>query len=278
MAKQVQLECLDGEALKQFHRYLSLRRAEKTVKAYVSDVKQFLVDIGRASLPMSEFEEEALTWLVRFKETKAHKTTLRRASSLRAFGEWALWPLDFSKVSLPKTPKSDPHPIPEGVAGVMAMIEVSNYAQAALISLCGLCGLRVEEALGVMYEDFDFGNMTLHVRGKGDKDRVVPVSKAAWESMTVAVGKAMISSRPVLPFSDRYARQTITDLAKRAKLKRHVSSHDLRSTFATEVYNQTLDIRIVQELLGHESVTTTQGYTGITLKKMKEAVELKHGE
>lgn len=275
MAKQVQLEYLDAVSIKQYQRYLSIRRAEKTVKAYVSDVKQFLADLGVASLAMLEFEEKALTWLAENKDSIAHKTTLRRASSLRSFGEWALWPLNLKEVSLPKTPRSVPHPIPEGIAGVMRMIEVGNYAQSALVSLCGLCGLRVEEALSVTYEHFDFENMTLTVQGKGDKERIVPVSKAAWESMAVAVAKSMRSGREVLPFSDRYARQTITDLARRAGLERHVSSHDLRATFATAAYDHTLDLRVVQELLGHASVNTTQGYTGITLKKMKEAVELK---
>jgi site-specific recombinase XerD len=77
----------------------------------------------------------------------------------------------------------------------------------------------------------------------------------------------------VVGLKDRFARRVITELGVRAKLERHTSSHDLRATFATAVYDHTLDQRVVQELLGHSSGTTTEIYIGRSNDQMRKAVE-----
>jgi site-specific recombinase XerD len=125
----------------------------------------------------------------------------------------------------------------------------------------------------VRFEDFDLDNMTLHVRGKGDKGRVVPVSNRAWGVLAMPVARAMMNQCEVVGLKDRFARRVITELGVRAKLERHTSSHDLRATFATAVYDHTLDQRVVQELLGHSSGTTTEIYIGRSNDQMRKAVE-----
>lgn len=156
------------------------------------------------------------------------------------------------------------------------LIDVAHQENhKALIALCGLCGCRVAEALSIRPSDFDLEQMLLHIRGKGDKGRHVPVSNRAWDVMALSVTRAFVSENAqVVGLRDRFARQIISDLGERAGLRRHISSHDLRSTFATEIYNRTLDLRLVQELLGHSSSTTTELYTGISQDKMRAAVEL----
>lgn len=151
----------------------------------------------------------------------------------------------------------------------------SNERHQALIALCGLEGCRIAEALAVRPKDFDVNEMELSIRGKGDKTRIVPISTNAWGVLQPPVTRAFIGGGcEVVGLKDRFARRIITDLGKRAGLRRPISSHDLRATFATEVYNRTLDIRLVQELLGHSSSQTTELYTGIDRAKMKQAVEL----
>lgn len=181
----------------------------------------------------------------------------------------------FSEYSAPTPAKGQPHPLPEGISGVRRLIAVTNNEkQKALVALCGLCGLRVAEALAVEPENFDLQFMRLLVRGKGDKMRVVPISPEAWEILSRPVTRAFVagSRAPVVGLKDRFARRVITELGTRAGLQRHISSHDLRATFATEVYNNTLDIRLVQELLGHASSQTTELYTGVHQDKLREAV------
>jgi site-specific recombinase XerD len=149
-----------------------------------------------------------------------------------------------------------------------------NPKQGSLVALCGLCGLRIAESLSVRPSHFNFTDLTLSVRGKGDVTRIIPVSDEAWEVLFPAVSQAFITgdNPPIIDFKDRFARSLITKLGERAGLSRRVASHDLRATFATAVYNATLDQRLVQELLGHASGNTTEIYIEVALKSKKAAV------
>lgn len=205
----------------------------------------------------------------------APKTTGRRLTSLRSFARWAGYSNVLSDYAAPTPAKGVPHPLPEGLEGIRKMIDVAtNNRQKALIALCGYCGCRVAEALSIQPKDFDFSEMNLTIRGKGDKTRVVPVSSLAWEVLAVPVTHAFVYGGTVVGLKDRYARRVITDLGVKAGLKRHISSHDLRATFATAVYDKTLDLRLVQELLGHASSHQTELYTGVSMDNMRKAVEL----
>lgn len=116
--------------------------------------------------------------------------------------------------------------------------------------------------------------MTLSIRGKGDKYRVVPVSKRCWRAISDAYISSMASGDKLLiHYSDRSARKCITTLGRKAKLARPISSHDLRATFATVVYDRTLNQRVVQELLGHAQGSTTELYIGVAQKAMAEGVD-----
>ena len=206
----------------------------------------------------------------------APKTTSRRLTSLRAFAKWAGWGDMLSDYSAPTAARGIPHPLPEGIDGVHRLIGCTrNEKQKALVALCGLMGCRIAEALAVRPSDFDLHDMTLSIRGKGDKTRIVPVSESAWGVLCSPVTRAFVDGdREVVGLKDRFARRVITTLGERAGLRRAISSHDLRSTFATAVFDKTKDIRVTQELLGHASVSTTELYTLVGMDKMRSAVEL----
>lgn len=227
-------------------------------------------------IPAEEFEEVGMNWLTANRRIVAAKTTSRRLTSLRQFAKWAGWGTLFEEYVAPVPLKGQPHPLPEGIAGVKRMIEVArDDRHAALIALCGLCGLRVGEALAVKPSDFDLEEMTLAVNGKGEKMRRVPVSSFAWDVLQRPVVRAFCAGDvPVVGLKDRFARALITNLAIRARLRRHVASHDLRATFATEVYNKTLDQRLVQTLLGHANGSTTEIYIGRSNEQLRAGVEL----
>lgn len=235
-----------------------------------------LLEMETDSIEADEYEDIAMQWLTATKHIVAPKTTQRRLTSLRAFAKWARWPVSFDDYQAPTPLRGQPHPLPEGVEGVKRMIAAaSNEQQAALVALCGLCGLRVAEALSVRPSHFDLDEMLLTVHGKGDKRRIVPVSTLAWKVLQRPVTRAYVrGDEPVVGLKDRFARATITRLGNKARLRRSVASHDLRATFATEVYNKTLDQRLVQELLGHASGVTTEIYIERNREQLKAGVEL----
>lgn len=142
----------------------------------------------------------------------------------------------------------------------------------ALIGLCGFAGLRVEEARTIPTSKVDLDDLLLHVLGKGDKERSVPISEECLHSI-VGVLAFKQGGYPLVGLSDSAARHAISVIGYRA-LGHPVASHDLRMTFGTEV-NDRFGVRIAQELLGHASVNTTEGYTKVTLDSMRAAVELR---
>lgn len=249
-------------------------QAENTVKAYTSDLRSFLAATG-GLVEMEEYEDLAMSWLNLTRSETAPKTTGRRLTSLRSFAKWAGHPGLLDEYVAPTPSKGQPHPLREGIEGVTRMIEVARtHEQKALVALCGLVGLRVTEARMTSVKHFDLHDMMLTVRGKGDKTRVVPVGKLAWSSISSAMVDGL--SRPgerLISYQDRSARKCITTLGVKAGISRPVASHDLRATFATEVYNRTNDQRLVQELLGHANGSTTEIYIAVAKGKMKDAVE-----
>lgn len=251
-------------------------RSEDTVKAYSTDLKMMLQDLEETEILPGEFIQSAENWLTGNRKKVAAKTTGRRLTSLRAFGRWAGYGEILSDYSAPKPLRGQPHPLPEGIEGVKKLISVANNEkQKALIALCGFCGLRVSEALKVKPSHFDLNEMTLRVFGKGDKERLVPVSAVAWETLQMPVTRAFVEGdRLVVGLHDRFARRVITELGVRAGLKRRIASHDLRATFATYLSSQGVHLRTIQELLGHANSTTTEIYTGVSNAQMRAAVEL----
>ena len=148
-----------------------------------------------------------------------------------------------------------------------------NTEQESLIALGGLAGCRISESLACTTDWIDLQDMTLTIRGKGDKTRTVPIGPYAWRYMQESY--VMAFSKPdkrLISYRDRFARQIVCNLGVRAGLSRRVASHDLRATFATAVYDDTLNLRLVQELLGHASSNTTEIYTGVSMTNMREAV------
>lgn len=266
---------LTPEAIANLHSSLSAKgQSPHTLKAYSGDLKTFLTETKRDSISKEEFEHLAMSWLTSNRRIVAPKTTSRRLTSLRAFVRWAKWGDMLTDYSAPTAARPMPHPLPEGIEGVHKLIRCTrNEKQKALIALCGLCGCRIGEALSVRPSDFDLVEMMLTIRGKGDKTRIVPVPDSAWNVLCAPVTRAFTEgNREVVGLQDRFARRVVTDLGEKAGLRRRISSHDLRSTFATEVYDRTKDIRLVQELLGHSTSAQTEVYTMIGIAAMKKAI------
>jgi len=255
-------------------------QSANTVRAYSTDLRMFLLAAGEDSISLDEYEEMAQGWLNLTRRTAKPKTTQRRLTSLRSFGKWSGLGEVLKDYIPPQPGRAIPHPIPEGFSGVERMIKVaSKEEQKALIALCGFAGLRIGEALATRVDWINVSEMLITVRGKGDKTRTVPISERCWPNISstyvLALQTSVFYGRPDWPlihYKDSGARSLIRVLGRKAGLQRDISSHDLRMTFGTEIYNHTRDLRVAQELLGHAHSTTTEVYTGVTIDKMRNAI------
>ena len=271
---------LTPESIEQFRSSsIGKGQSENTAKAYSTDLRMLLLwiekEFGGTIVDMeTAFEVMGARWLNATRKEASPKTTGRRLTSLRAYARWSGFPSLLQEYSPPKPGKPVPHPIHEGIEGIEAMIDnCVNYKQRAMVALCGFAGLRLGEVLACRTSWLDTHSMQMTVRGKGDKERTVPISKRCWELMAEAYAAAMCGNGYLVDYEDRSARKAITSLGRKAQLSRPISSHDLRSTFATHLLDVGVNLRVVQELLGHANVTTTEVYTGVTMASMTSAVE-----
>lgn len=168
----------------------------------------------------------------------------------------------------------------EETARLLSAAEKSPRNFAILVTL-GYTGLRVSELCALDLEDIEFSSRTLTVRhGKGDKGRIVPVDEKCVHAMQAYLGEAGLAPGGALFRSSRGARlypraiqRMIKTYARRAGITRTVTPHILRHTFATTLLANGADIRIIQKILGHRSIATTQIYTHVDDRLLRQAFD-----
>lgn len=197
-------------------------------------------------------------------------------------------------VAPPRAPQRLPKAIPlDQVERLLDAASVgdtpTSLRDRALLELLYGIGARVSEATGLDVDDVDLDNLSVRVLGKGGKERVLPLGRFARDALTAYV----IRGRPALAMNGkgthalflnqrggRLSRQSawtiIQTAAQRADLRGHISPHTLRHSFATHLLEGGADVRVVQELLGHASVTTTQIYTMVSVQQLREVFAQAH--
>jgi len=195
-------------------------------------------------------------------------------------------------VAQPKLPRSLPHPLT--VSEVQRLLDAVDRAtpaglrDRAILELLYGSGLRVSELTGLDVDDVDLEEGSVRALGKGGKEREVPLGRYGRE----AVGAYLVSARPAFVTGrdrgalflnqrgGRLSRQScdrmVRAAARAAAIDRHVSLHTLRHSFATHLLEGGADVRVVQELLGHASVATTQIYTLVTREHLREVYYASH--
>lgn len=265
---------LIGETIDQFHRFvLDTGRSARTSKAYRGDLRVFLSWSGQEAVDHGQLETLAQKWLTESSsQGLAPATVRRRRASLLEYAHWAQIDHFLERYRPPKEDPLDPHPLPEGITGIDKLLAVAGADdEHLLIVLCGWMGLRVNEAVTVPGSAVDGHRQMMTVEGKGAKKRVLPVPDKAWQYVLMAALREQFGDGRLVPMGESSARSKITALGRKARLVRPISSHDLRATFATDMYGRTEDLLTVQKWLGHSSPTTTQRYVLTTLDKMRAA-------
>ncbi len=278
------------------------RMAAKTLEAYGRDLRQFGQFLsGFLEGPASVADLQSLTasdfrsfMASRRKEGVESRTLARQLSAIRSFFAFAEREGHFKNAGLsavrsPKLPHSLPKPLSIEAAG-RVVSEASSLAEgkppwvgardrAILILLYG-CGLRISEALSLTPRQAE--DDPLRIKGKGGKERIVPVLPLAREAMSIyrsACPLALPADEPLFrgekggPLSPRIIQLLIERLRGALGLPDTATPHALRHSFATHLLGSGADLRVIQELLGHASLSTTQVYTEVDRRHLLEQYE-----
>lgn len=268
---------LSGNQIESFAQHLMMNgNSSHTIRAYKSDLNSLLLflDEHQSTLKIGSLESLAAHYITENRGSWEPSTVNRKLAAFRAFASYMGHQGFLNSYRSPTVAKGQPHPLPGGIADVVEMIETARKLQhKCLITLCGLMGCRVSEALKVRPSHVDLESMMLKVYGKGDKHRFVPMADSVFAYLSTSIALNCVSNERLVPLEDRAARRAITRIGQRA-IGRDVASHDLRMTFGTYAFDKCRNLRTVQELMGHASSTTTEGYTGVTEGQLRDAADL----
>jgi integrase/recombinase XerD len=284
--------------------------AANTLSSYRRDLRRYLAHLAGRDIDVPEAvgEADVSSFLVALREGDeehpplAANSAARAVVAVRGFHRFllreGLVTVDAARgVRPPSPPKRLPKAISvQEVEALLAAAGADETPRAlrdrALLELLYGSGARISEAVGLDVDDLDVdpaGSGTVRLLGKGSKERVVPVGSYARD----AAAAYLVRGRPALAASGsgspalflnarggRLSRQSawtvLRAAAERAGLRRAISPHTLRHSFATHLLDGGADVRVVQELLGHASVTTTQVYTLVTVDRLREVYATSH--
>lgn len=297
-----------SDVVKNFVTYLEIEknRSPNTVRTYKTDLELFLEfasATGIKNLDSLELNTFRLWLADQKKKGSSNSTISRRSSTIRVFSTWA-----FQKGLI----KTDPAvrlispKVNRTLPNVLAQKQASNLMQTAsnlddeensvtirmrdhaVLEVLYSSGIRVSELTGLDIKDLDFTRCTMRVIGKGNKERVVPFGQPAKEAIQTYLtkaraelaneksGNALFLGTRGKRLDTRQVRRILTNAIARVEGLVNVSPHDLRHSAATHMLEGGADLRIVQELLGHSSLATTQKYTHVTIERLREVFANAH--
>ena len=290
-----------------FLNHLQIERglAANSIAAYRRDLEKFKMFLNGKEL--SKVTPEVITaFETSLREANLSTPTINRAdSTLRSFFKHLQQEYEIADPTLEISASKSARRLPKALTydQIMSMINAAlresepiTLRDQAMLELLYSSGARVSELIGINLNDLSTVNSddgeitTLKLRGKGSKERIVPLGSfatAAIENYCVRVRPGLLAKNPknnsALFLNSRGGRisrqsawQMVLDAASAAGITEHVSPHVFRHSYATHLLDGGADIRVVQELLGHASVTTTQIYTLITIDKVRESYSMAH--
>lgn len=281
--------------------------ASNTLQSYERDLRRYVAFLAVRGVrrPDAVGEQDITSFLASLREgSEAHpplgaSSAARTVVAVRGFHKFAhregMTPSDPARAVRPPSP---PRRLPKALPldSIEALLTAASapgtplsLRDRALLELLYGTGARISEAVGLDVDDVDLSAGAVLLRGKGSKERIVPVGTYARE----AVSAYQVRARPVLASAGRgtpalflnarggrLSRQSawtvLRSAAEKANISAEVSPHTMRHSFATHLLDGGADVRVVQELLGHASVTTTQVYTLVTVDKLREVYAAAH--
>jgi integrase/recombinase XerC len=279
--------------------------ADKTLEAYARDLRQFLAwlkgDLGHAPCLADLTRLDAKMFrrfmAARRRDGLTGRSLARSMSALRTFFRWLeaeeiTHNRGVMQVALPKVPHGIPKPLTIGTAAEVIEVRDSSDEKwiaarntAVLLLLYG-SGLRISEALALARKDVE-GRDVLHIRGKGGRERLVPVLPITQKAVAGYIverekhgpldrdGPLFLGAKGAR-LSPRIVQRLMEDLRESLGLPATATPHALRHSFATHLLSAGADLRQIQELLGHASLSTTQAYTEVDRERLLKVYEQAH--
>lgn len=282
--------------MRDFSYYLKIERkmSHNTVSSYLADIFAFL-DSPHVSRSAEVTSDDVAAYLADRSSTLSKRSQARCLSALRSYFDWLILegerkdnPCD--RVDPPKLGRYLPEVLsPEEVAAIISSVDLKTpggVRDRAILEMLYGCGLRVSEACGLLISHVYLKERFVRVVGKGDKERLVPMGDMAAEAFGawLAVRPAADSGQyDDVAFLNRFGRPlsrvSVFNMVRRqaqlAGVNKDISPHTFRHSFATHMIENGADLRVVQEMLGHESILTTEIYTHID-KGTWQAAVLEH--
>jgi integrase/recombinase XerD len=290
------------QSFRNFETYLRLEKSlsENSIEAYLNDVfklERYFTETASDVTPAIVTYSDLKAFLAWYgTDNKNTRTQSRVLSGVRAFFRFLLieGEIQENPASLIESPKIGLK-LPEvlSVAEIDRMIgeidlsKPEGHRNKAIIETLYGCGLRVSELVNLHLTDIHYGEGFVIVTGKGNKQRLVPVSGKALKEIDIYKKDRdrlpVIKDRNILFLNRRGARLTramiftiIKDLAAKAGIIKNISPHTFRHSFATHMIEAGADLRAVQEMLGHESILTTEIYTHIDRSYLRDSLIMFH--
>lgn len=296
-----------ADAIREYGIHLDVERnvSAHTRRAYLSDVRQFVTSLDPRRNPSTVTAADVRAFLAAL-HAACHPATLgRKLASLRSFFRFLLREggcrLDpTTGIPAPRQPKRLPNPLP--VDDCATLIESPDAGprrersdrgrlrDRALVELLYGAGLRVGEAAALDVRDLDLHRGEVRVMGKGGKERVVPLPAAARESLGAYLDSRRapgLLAEPLFPslrprdgrarrLDTRDIRRILKARARQVGIADRVHPHRLRHSYATHLLDMGADLREIQELLGHASLSTTEKYTAVSAERLIEVYDKAH--
>ncbi|MFH1290446.1 MAG: site-specific tyrosine recombinase/integron integrase [Nanoarchaeota archaeon] len=260
------------EALNKLKTELKVRGfSPLTVRNYTFFVDKFLQKTGKKAEDLNEDDVKA--YLSEMFDSKSKNTIMLAAASLKFFFNEVL-KKEFANIPLPKKEKKLPEVLTK--EEVRKLIDSTDTVKSRLIvSLLYSTGLRVSELVNLKVSEINLNDKTGWVRkGKGSKDRLFVMSEQLAEEFkdyfsTKGKDNEYVFSKSK-PLTTRNIQKIIKGAKERANIEKKTTPHTLRHSFATHLLEQGIDIRIIQTMLGHSSLSTTQVYTHVSSEQLKK--------
>jgi integrase/recombinase XerC len=293
------------DAIRAFMTFLELERhaSHETVRSYVSDLRQFQTFMraehpGMPTLDPVTVKTESIRTYLHWLDRKREKSTsmARKLASLRSFyrylqrkGMVGLNPAE--AIRTPKQPKHLPRVLTKDDAASLMEFPADqaggSHRDRALLETLYSTGARVSELVGINLEDLRASEGLVHLRGKGRKERIVPIGDVALKAIhnyRALLKPSAISHQPSAPvfLNLRGGRLTTRSVARIVARYSNrlaggsVSPHTLRHSFATHLLDEGADLRSIQEMLGHVSLSTTQKYTHLATDQLLAVYDKTH--
>lgn len=288
---------------REYHTYLKLERglSDNSIVAYELDFNRLKTYMEEHQIDVihATFDDLQAFVFETFKGIKSAKTQARLLSSIHSFYRFLLYHRYIEQdpselLEMPRVEKHLPEVLSlEEIDAMIAQIDMSKpegHRNRAIIEMLYGSGLRVSELTELRLSNIYRKEGYMRILGKGSKQRLVPISPVADEQFGYWLkDRSQLDIKPEasdIAFLNHYGRQLtramiftiVKRLAEAAGIRKTISPHTLRHSFATHLLQNGADLRIIQQLLGHESIVTTEIYTHVNIQDLREAVLKYHPE